>query len=54
MAFFAESVATFAIVMGFALLLSGIGFTVLTLRALMPADARKEARVPAATPVPVT
>jgi hypothetical protein len=30
--FFAESVATFSIVMGFALLLSGIGFLVLTLR----------------------
>ena len=53
MAFFAEQVATFAIVMGFALLLSGIGFTVLTLRALMPADARKPERARAATPVPV-
>jgi hypothetical protein len=30
--FFAESVATFSIVMGFALLLAGIGFLVLTLR----------------------
>ena len=54
MAFFAESVATFAIVMGFALLLSGIGFTILTLRALMPADAREAARVAVATPVPAT
>ena len=44
-AFFAERVATFAIVMGFALLLSGIGFSVLTFRALMPADARKTERV---------
>jgi hypothetical protein len=33
-AFFAESVATFAIVMGFALLLVGVGFLVLTLIAL--------------------
>ena len=48
-AFFAERVATFAIVMGFALLLSGIGFTVLTLRALVPADARKTERTPTPT-----
>jgi hypothetical protein len=33
-AYFAESVATFAIVMGVALLLTGIGFLVLTLRVL--------------------
>jgi len=33
-AYFAESMATFAIVMGFALLLTGIGFLVLTLRLL--------------------
>jgi hypothetical protein len=46
-AFFAESVATFAIVMGFALLLSGLGFGVLTFRALAPADARKARPVPA-------
>ena len=52
-AYFAEQVATFAIVMGFALLLSGVGFAVLTVRALMPADARKPERAPAATPVPV-
>ena len=32
--YFAESVATFAIVMGVALLLSGIGFLILTLRVL--------------------
>jgi hypothetical protein len=32
--YFAESVATFAIVMGAALLLSGIGFLILTLRVL--------------------
>ena len=52
-AYFAERVATFAIVMGFALLLSGIGFVILTFRALMPADARKPERAPAAAPVPV-
>jgi hypothetical protein len=33
-AFFAESVATFAIVMGIGLMLSGIGFLILTLRVL--------------------
>ena len=33
-AYFAESVATFAMVMGFALLLVGVGFLVLTLRVL--------------------
>jgi hypothetical protein len=52
-AYFAERVATFAIVMGFALLLSGIGFTVLTLRALSPVAARKPERAPGAAPVPV-
>ena len=35
-AFFAESVATFVIVMGAALLLVGIGFLILTLRVLVP------------------
>ena len=35
---FAEQVATFAIVMGIALLLSGVGFLVLTLRVLLPAS----------------
>ena len=40
-AYFAESVATFAIVMGIALLLAGLGFAVLTFRALMPADKRE-------------
>ena len=52
-AYFAESVATFAIVMGFALLLSGIGFLILTFRALSPATARKPERRPGATPVPI-
>ena len=51
-AYFAESVATFAIVMGIALLLAGLGFGVLTFRALAPAQARKEERAPAMAAVP--
>jgi hypothetical protein len=47
-AYFAESVATFAIVMGFGLLLSGIGFLVLTLRVLRRLGDDKE-RAPAPT-----
>jgi hypothetical protein len=46
-AYFGENVANFAIVMGIALLLSGIGFSVLTLKALRPAQepkARAEVR----------
>jgi hypothetical protein len=39
-AYFAESVATFAIVMGVALLLTGLGFLVLTVRLLVPAGER--------------
>ena len=46
-AYFAESVATFAIVMGIALLLAGLGFAVLTFRALMPADKREGSRAQA-------
>jgi hypothetical protein len=42
-AYFAESVATFAIVMGVAMLLSGVGFLILTLRVL-----REPAREPEA------
>jgi hypothetical protein len=48
-AYFAESVATFAIVMGFALLLTGIGFLVVIVRLLVPATRRRE--VTAATAV---
>ncbi len=48
--YFAESVATFAIVMGFALLLTGIGFGVVILRLLIPASRREKA--PAASAVP--
>ena len=45
-AFFAESVATFAIVMGVALLLVGGGFLVLTLRVLRRTDEAVAARAP--------
>ena len=48
-AYFAEQVATFAIVMGIALLLAGLGFGVLTLRALMPADKREGSGAQAAS-----
>jgi hypothetical protein len=41
-AYFAESVATFAIVMGVAMLLSGIGFLILTLRVLREPAAETE------------
>ena len=49
-AYFAESVATFAIVMGIALLLTGIGFLVMVIRLLVPATRRAE--VPAGSAVP--
>src|SRR3954465_2406825 len=46
--YFAESVATFAIVMGFAMLLSGIGFLVLTRGVLRePAEATAAAKATA-------
>jgi hypothetical protein len=51
-AYFAESVATFAIVMGVALLLTGIGFLVLIARLLWPAGqraARSTSAVPSTT-----
>jgi hypothetical protein len=41
-AYFAESVANFAIIMGFALLLVGVGFLVLTLMALRRTDPAPE------------
>ena len=50
-AYFAEQVATFAIVMGVALLLAGLGFGVLALKAL-PVTNRKEERAPATAAVP--
>ena len=46
--YFAESVATFAIVMGIAMLLSGIGFSILTLRVLRePAESEEAAKAAA-------
>jgi hypothetical protein len=41
--FFAENVALFSIVMGVALLLTGIGFLVVTLNLLRPAERKEEA-----------
>jgi hypothetical protein len=50
-AYFAESVATFAIVMGVALLLTGVGFLVLTLRLLVaPRKVTEKAPIGAAVP----
>src|SRR5215204_3857644 len=47
-AYFAEGVATFAIVMGIAMLLSGVGFLILTLRVLRePAGEAKAAKAAA-------
>ena len=43
-AYFAESVATFAIVMGIALLLAGLGFAVLSVKLLAPAADRQASR----------
>jgi hypothetical protein len=43
-AYFAESMATFVIVMGFALLLTGMGFLVLTLRVLRSPSAETQKR----------
>jgi hypothetical protein len=51
-AYFAEQVATFAIVMGVALLLAGLGFAVLTFRALAPVENRKEERAQVRAAVP--
>jgi hypothetical protein len=47
--YFAESVATFAMVMGFALMLTGVGFLVLTLRVLRVLGKEKESE-PAVAP----
>ena len=46
-AYFAEQVATFAIVMGVALLLAGLGFGILTLRVLVPEENRETRSVKA-------
>jgi hypothetical protein len=53
--YFAENVALFSIVMGFALLLTGIGLLVLTLgplRVLLAEDRKRESREPRAPVVP--
>jgi hypothetical protein len=47
--YFAESVATFAIVMGIALLLAGLGFGVLTFGVLTPRQAREGSRAQTST-----
>lgn len=53
-AYFAESVATFAIVMGAALLLVGTGFLVLIVRVLLPMTAGAKAERGASTAIPTT
>jgi hypothetical protein len=50
-AYFAENVALFSIVMGFALLLTGVGFGVVTLRLLRREPSRATGR-PTASPAP--
>ena len=51
-AYFAESTALFVIVMGIAMLLTGLGFLVLTLRLLRPAAGRPAGAAPSAVPAP--
>jgi hypothetical protein len=46
-AYFAESVATFAIVMGIALLLAGVGFGIVAIKVMGPSEAREESRAKA-------
>ncbi len=50
-AYFAESVATFVIVVGAALLLAGIGFLILTIRLLGTREEKVTAKAPRAVPV---
>jgi hypothetical protein len=50
--YFAEQVSVFSIVMGLALLLTGIGFLVLTVRLLRPAENEDPAVLPVTGPVP--
>ena len=53
--YFAENVALFSIVMGIALLLTGIGFLVVAISLLRPAKAKEEEPVTrAAKPQPAT
>jgi hypothetical protein len=51
--YFAEQVSMFSLAMGIALLLSGVGFLVLTVRLLAPATRREDAQREAAAPAPV-
>jgi hypothetical protein len=53
-AYFAESVATFAIIMGAAMLLTGIGFLVLIVRVLLPVATRAKTERGATTAIPTT
>jgi hypothetical protein len=50
--YFAENVALFSMVMGFALLLTGAGFLVLSIRLLKPADGKETAEKAAPAPTP--
>lgn len=52
-AFFAESTATFVAVVGFALLLAGVGFLILTIRLLGTREEKEIAKAKAARAVPV-
>ncbi|HEU4974648.1 MAG TPA: hypothetical protein VFT50_06120 [Baekduia sp.] len=49
--YFAENVALFSIVMGIALLLTGIGFLIVSINLLRPAERKEAASQPAAKPV---
>ena len=53
-AYFAESVATFAIVMGVAMLFTGFGFLVLIVRVLLPVTAQAKTERGATTAIPTT
>ena len=48
--YFAEQVSMFSLVMGIALLLSGLGFGVLTIRLLAPATRKEESKAKAVVP----
>ena len=50
-AYFAESVATFVIAMGAALLLTGIGFLVMVIKLLVPVGRREKSTAAGAVPV---
>jgi hypothetical protein len=50
-AYFAESVATFVIAMGAALLLTGIGFLVMVIKLLVPVSRRERSTAAGAVPV---